>query len=164
MKSNLYMDIVAIERVSFDSFRKKLEQIISLADNTSLHPFDMCIEKEWIDDFANHVADNINSERDHDNYRYMALWRADEYLEYYDCIFKKLANSETYISEWRLTNLFKSILFYGNKDELIKNRQEAWIMHIIEENAMSDSVIIIFEALSEADIVLRKKHYYYFYL
>jgi hypothetical protein len=30
-------------------------------------------------------------------------------------------------------------------------------MHIIEENAMSDSVIIIFEALSEADIVLRKK-------
>lgn len=115
------------------------------------------IEKEWIDDFANHVADNINSERDHDNYRYMALWRADEYLEYYDCIFKKLANSETYISEWRLTNLFKSILFYGNKDELIKNRQEAWIMHIIEENAMSDSVIIIFEALSEADIVLRKK-------
>ena len=30
------MDIVAIERVSFDSFRKKLEQII-------------CIEKEWIE-------------------------------------------------------------------------------------------------------------------
>lgn len=49
MKSNLYMDIVAIERVSFDSFRKKLEQIISLADNTSLSPSDMCIEKEWIE-------------------------------------------------------------------------------------------------------------------
>ena len=30
------MDIVAIERVSFDSFRKKLEQIVSLADNISL--------------------------------------------------------------------------------------------------------------------------------
>lgn len=43
------MDIVAIERVSFDSFRKKLEQIISLADNTSLSPSDMCIEKEWIE-------------------------------------------------------------------------------------------------------------------
>ena len=43
------MDIVAIERVSFDSLRKKLEQIISLVDNTSLHPFDMCIEKEWIE-------------------------------------------------------------------------------------------------------------------
>ena len=42
------MDIVAIERVSFDSFRKKLEQIISLVDNISLSPFDMCIEKEWI--------------------------------------------------------------------------------------------------------------------
>ena len=49
MKSNLYMDIVAIERVSFDSFRKKLEQIISLADNTSLSPSNMCIEKEWIE-------------------------------------------------------------------------------------------------------------------
>ena len=122
------------------------------------------IEKEWIDDFANHVADNINSERDHDNYRYMALWRADEYLEYYDCIFKKLANSETYISEWRLTNLFKSILFYGNKDELIKNRQEAWIMHIIEENAMSDSVIIILKHYQKRISFLEKKHYYYFYL
>ncbi len=43
------MDIVAIERVSFDSFRKKLEQIISLADNTSLSPSDMCMEKEWIE-------------------------------------------------------------------------------------------------------------------
>ena len=43
------MDIVAIERVSFDSFRKKLEQIISLADNTSLSSSNMCIEKEWIE-------------------------------------------------------------------------------------------------------------------
>ena len=43
------MDIVEIERVSFDSFRKKLEQIISLADNTSLSSSDMCIEKDWIE-------------------------------------------------------------------------------------------------------------------
>ena len=43
------MDIVAIERISFDSFRKKLEQIVSLADNISLSPSDMCIEKEWIE-------------------------------------------------------------------------------------------------------------------
>ena len=43
------MDIVVIERVSFDSFRKKLEQIISLADSGSLSSFDMCIEKEWIE-------------------------------------------------------------------------------------------------------------------
>lgn len=43
------MDIVAIERISFDSFRKKLEQIISLANNTSLSSSDVCIEKEWIE-------------------------------------------------------------------------------------------------------------------
>ena len=43
------MDIVAIERVSFDSFRKKLEQIVSLADNISLSSSDICIEKEWIE-------------------------------------------------------------------------------------------------------------------
>ena len=49
MKSNLYMDIVVIERFSFDSFRKKLEQIVSLADNTSLSPSDMRIEKEWVE-------------------------------------------------------------------------------------------------------------------
>lgn len=43
------MDIVAMERFSFDSFRKKLEQIVSWADNTSLSPSDMRIEKEWIE-------------------------------------------------------------------------------------------------------------------
>ena len=43
------MDIVAIERFSFDSFRKKLEQIVSWADNTSLSPSDMRIVKEWIE-------------------------------------------------------------------------------------------------------------------
>lgn len=43
------MDIVAIERASFDSFRKKVEQIISLVDNGSLSSSDMCIEKEWIE-------------------------------------------------------------------------------------------------------------------
>lgn len=43
------MDIVAIERASFDSFRKKLEQIISLADSGSLFSNDMYIEKEWIE-------------------------------------------------------------------------------------------------------------------
>ena len=43
------MDIVAIERASFDSFRKKLEQIISLVDKASLSSSDMCIEKDWIE-------------------------------------------------------------------------------------------------------------------
>ena len=43
------MDIVVIERFSFDSFRKKLEQIVSWADNTSLSPSGMRIEKEWIE-------------------------------------------------------------------------------------------------------------------
>ena len=42
------MDIVAIERFSFDSFRKKLEQIVSWADNTSLSPSVMSSEIEWI--------------------------------------------------------------------------------------------------------------------
>lgn len=54
------MDIVVIERISFDSFRKKLEQIISLADNTSLSLSDMCIEKEWIEGKTLAVSLNIS--------------------------------------------------------------------------------------------------------
>ena len=53
------MDIVAIERFSFDSFRKKLEQIVSWADNTSLSPSDMRIEKEWIEGRALAASLNI---------------------------------------------------------------------------------------------------------
>ena len=43
------MDIIAIERASFDSFKKKLEQIISLVDNGSLSSSDMHLDKEWIE-------------------------------------------------------------------------------------------------------------------
>ncbi|GCB33948.1 helix-turn-helix domain-containing protein [Bacteroides faecalis] len=53
------MDIVAIERFSFDFFRKKLEQIVSWADNTSLSPSDMRIEKEWIEGRALAASLNI---------------------------------------------------------------------------------------------------------
>lgn len=117
----------------------------------------LSIGDEWVEAFADYVANNINNERDHDYYRYNALWYSDNYSRYYDCIFQKLANSETYISEWRLADLFKSILSHGKENEIIKSRQETWIMHIIEENANSESVIVIFEALLEADTNLRKK-------
>ena len=43
------MDIVAIERASFDSFKKKLEQIITLVDNSSLSSSYMHLDKEWIE-------------------------------------------------------------------------------------------------------------------
>ena len=43
------MDIVAIERASFDSFRKKLEQIISLVDNASLSSSEKKKKKDWIE-------------------------------------------------------------------------------------------------------------------
>ena len=54
------MDIVAIEKDSFDSFRKKLEQIISLADNDSLFSSDMCLEREWIEGKTLAVSLNIS--------------------------------------------------------------------------------------------------------
>lgn len=117
----------------------------------------LSIGDEWVEAFADYVANNINNERGHDYYRYNALWYSDNYSRYYDCIFQKLANSEAYISEWRLADLFKSILSHGKENETIKSRQETWIMHIIEENANSESVIVIFEALLEADTNLRKK-------
>lgn len=54
------MDIVAIEKDSFDSFRKKLEQIISLAENGSLPSSDMCLEREWIEGKTLAVSLNIS--------------------------------------------------------------------------------------------------------
>lgn len=52
------MDIVAIERTSFESFRKKLEQIVLLVDNTSLPSPDMYIEREWIE--GKTLANSLN--------------------------------------------------------------------------------------------------------
>lgn len=43
------MDIVAIEREVFDSFKSRLERIISLADSYSSDFSDVFIEEEWVD-------------------------------------------------------------------------------------------------------------------
>ena len=129
----------------------------SMSDlNGSFLVYFLHIGEEWLDEFVCHVANNINARREDDYNRYMALWHADEYLKYYDCVFEKLVNSETCISKWCLIDIFKTILAHGG-DELVKNRQESWIMHIIKENAMSESIVIIFEVLSEADTALRKR-------
>lgn len=50
------MDIVGIERESFDSFKKKIEQIVSLVPNefTEVLP----IESEWIE--GKELSDSLN--------------------------------------------------------------------------------------------------------
>lgn len=53
--------------------------------------------------------------------------------------------------------MFALILSHGKDNEIIKKRQETWILHIVEEHAKNESVVIIFKALSEADTVLRRK-------
>lgn len=115
------------------------------------------IEDGWLEEFSNYIVKNINNNRDHDCYRYEALWGTDNYLQYYDQIYEKFANSEEYISEWRLAEMFALILSHGKDNEIIKKRQETWILHIVEEHAKNESVVIIFKALSEADTVLRRK-------
>lgn len=42
------MDIIAIEKESFDSFKKKLEQIVSLVPKQPSNNT-LCIEQEWIE-------------------------------------------------------------------------------------------------------------------
>lgn len=42
------MDLIAIEKESFDFFKKKLEQIISFVPKQSSNNT-MCIKKEWIE-------------------------------------------------------------------------------------------------------------------
>lgn len=43
------MDVVAIEKDSFDSFRKNLEQIVSLVGEQTSFPENSPIEREWVE-------------------------------------------------------------------------------------------------------------------
>jgi len=51
------MDIIAIEKESFDSFKKKLERIASLAPK-QLSNNALCIEQEWIE--GKELANSLN--------------------------------------------------------------------------------------------------------
>ena len=119
----------------------------------------LALGKDWVESFAELVAETICDDRDHDEYRFRTLWNLDNYSIYFDAIFKKLTERKDYLSEWRLSEAFRVIMSYdidGSRNESF-SRQEQWILHTIEEYAQSEKIVVLFSAICEMNTELRRK-------
>lgn len=148
-------DISLLKEIYF--FMLKNNDIDDLKGNFLIHF--LSLSDDWLEEYSNEIAEMINSgrERDKEYYSYSALWRADGYIKYYDHIYNKLVDVDGYFSAWRIGNALKTILSHGQNDSLIIERQEEWVMHVIENNAHEETIIALFAGLAEGTTELRRK-------
>lgn len=119
----------------------------------------LALGEEWVESFAELVAETICDNRNHDEYRFRTLWNLDDYSIYFDAIFKKLTECKDYLSKWELSDAFRVIMSYdidGSRNESF-SRQEQWILHTIEEYAQSEKIVVLFSSICEMNTELRRK-------
>ena len=117
----------------------------------------LTIDESWVDAYADVFCEKIQDGGEHEYYTYFALWKSEGYIRYFDAIFEKVVGSIGYIYKWRLTNGFTKVLTIGEENEQVQQRQEEWVLHIIEKYATDNKILCLFEALSETRPSLREK-------
>lgn len=134
---NIYFYILSIERI-VDYTGEFLLEIIK-NDDIWL--------KEYSEFFWNNQSQN-------EYMRNNILWKSENYIKYYDYLLKNVPNEIMY--DWQISSRFGEMLQYSGNDELVKNRQEEWIIHQVKLNAHSDSIYVIFSMISELNEDIRR--------
>ncbi len=115
------------------------------------------IDDSWINAYATMLSNRIINESNHSYHQLNALWLSEDYLNYIDAIFNKVAESTDRFSSWRIADAFRSILSSnGNKDELYHRKKE-WLMHAVRMLSYDDKIEILFSAITEISTELRKE-------
>ena len=135
--NNIYFYILSIERIVDYTGEFLLEFIKN--DDIWL--------KEYSEFFWNNQSQN-------EYMRNNILWKSENYIKYYDYLLKNVPNEIMY--DWQISSRFGEMLQYSGNDELVKNRQEEWIIHQVKLNAHSDSIYVIFSMISELNEDIRR--------
>ena len=117
----------------------------------------LTIDESWIDAYADVFCEKIQDGEEYEYYTYLALWKSEDYIRYFDAIFDKIVSNIDYMYEWRLTNAFTKVMANQKRDEQVQQRQEEWVLHTIEKYAANNRILCLFEVLSETSPALRKK-------
>lgn len=110
--------------------------------------------KEWINQFAECCTTIIQNNSEIREGQMQALWKSDEYILVFDSIYEKLSNQISCLGELSVAEAFKVILAGKSKD--IVSKQIEWVKHIVDKYANSDKVCLIFVAISESDVQIKK--------
>ena len=109
------------------------------------------LDESWLKKYANvfwHTRSNDDFNRNG------VLWESDNYIKYYDYLFESFPDDEMY--DWEICNRFKNVLVHSAGDDLVKERQKEWLVHLIKEKAYSDKIDVIFDLLCELNDDLRR--------
>lgn len=117
----------------------------------------LAIDDSWVDAYAEFVYEKTQDSRDHDYNQYMFLWRSDDYLKYFDRIFEKISDNYDDLYDWRYANVFKAMFVHKENDQLVLERQEKWVLHIVERYATDNRIICLLSAISESRAELRNR-------
>lgn len=118
----------------------------------------LSIDKTWVDMYAESIWESDKTGRDVECYKLKALWLSEKYILFYDRIYKKIIKKSEDHSRWRVSGIVKSFLIYEKNDKYIAERQEEWVVHIIQSNSTNEEMLVpLFEALAEMNTELRKR-------
>ena len=117
----------------------------------------LSIDDSWVDAYAEFIYEKTQDRKDHDYDQYIFLWRSDNYLKYFDRIFEKISDNYNELYNWRYADVFRAMLVHEENDQLVLERQEKWVLHIVEQYATDNRIICLLSAISESRAELRNR-------
>lgn len=114
----------------------------------------LSLGESWLKKYVEMVWEQVGTHRDIDIYTNSALWKSENYKEYFDYIFYHFPEDEIY--SWRIRYVFKDFLIQVENEDIIKQRQQEWLTHLILDNILSNKIVVIFETICELEENLRR--------
>ncbi len=114
------------------------------------------INDSWGETYVDLLIKMIKTGYDRDYDKYNVLWLSDDYIKYYDKIFLAISEERNYYYSWQLKNLFHTDISSKKNNKTVKQRQENWILHIVQQYSHDERIIALFIALAEISTDIRQ--------
>lgn len=115
----------------------------------------LSLEDKWLHKYAQFYCKYSDNNIDYDYCRNIALWKSENFMKYFDYIFYYSIQEGMNSLSRKYT--IKKILTYVKNEELVKQHQQEWLVHIIIENSSSNLINTIFEIVCELNEDIRRK-------
>ena len=114
----------------------------------------LSLGESWIQKYSEIFWEYMAERRDLNRYRNSALWKSDNYKEYFDYLFYHFPKEIIY--EYKIGYAFKKVLIQVESNDIIKQHQQEWLEHIIIDNISSDKIVMIFQFVCELNESVRR--------
>ena len=114
----------------------------------------LSLGESWIQKYSEIFWEHVAELRDVNRYRSSALWKTDNYKEYFDYLFYHFPKDKSY--EYKIGYAFKKVQIQVESNDIIKQHQQEWLEHIIIDNISSDKIVMVFQFICELNESVRR--------